>query len=83
MVVSTLVTVLVLKIVYKKYSWNQHRPTETDGIRGNERVRNSENLALYVMGNLVSQGIFSLCNSTRQFKGNVTNNWYTFSFLFC
>ena len=50
-VVSTLVTVLVLKIVHKDYSWNQHRPTETDRIRGNERVRNGENLALCVMGN--------------------------------
>ena len=63
-VVSTLVTVLVLKILSKKYSWNQRFPTEG--------VRNGENLALFVMGNIVSQGIFFLCNSTRQFKRNVT-----------
>ena len=47
---STLVTVLVLKILSKKYSWNQRFPTEG--------VRNGENLALFVMGNIVSQGIF-------------------------
>ena len=58
--VSTLTTVLVQKIVYRRYSWKQRRQTETGGIMGNERVR--ENLALYVTGNLVSQGIFSQCH---------------------
>ena len=51
---------VVLKIAYRRYSWKQRRGTESDGIRENEGVR--ENLALYVMGNLVSQGIFSQCH---------------------
>ena len=52
---STLATIIVLKIVYKRYS--RSRQTESDGIVGNERVKNSKNLALHVLGNLFSQGI--------------------------
>ena len=59
-----------MKIVYRRYSWNQLRRTESDRNRGNERIRNSGNLTLSVIGNLVSQGIFSLYNSNRQCKGN-------------
>ena len=58
---STSAIVLVLKIVVKRtFSWNQSSQTDSDEIRMNERVRTSENLALYVMGNLVSQGMYFL-----------------------
>ena len=58
---STSAIVLVLKIVVKRtFLWNQSSQTDSDEIRMNERVRTSENLALYVMGNLVSQGMYFL-----------------------
>ena len=78
---SILATVIVLKIVYKKYSWNQLRPTERDGIRANNRVRNGENLALYVMGNIVSQGIFSLCNNLKEMLHRQIAVPYVYIFL--
>ena len=63
---STLATMLVLKIVYKRYS--RSRQTESDGIVGNERVKNSKNLALHVLGNLFSQGIIKY----QQIQQNLT-----------